>query len=216
MESRKIRLLLELRSQGISDTQVLGAIEKVPREAFIENTFQDQAYENIALPIGSGQTISQPFVVATMTSALNVGPRMKVLEVGTGSGYQAAILSHLCRRIYTIERYRELSNYASIRFQKLRLSNIVQQVGDGNMGWHTQAPFNRIIITACAPEIPGPLVDQLQNDGVMVLPLLDSVTRNQNLMRISKNSKGQICEEKLMRVRFVPLLPGIAKVTNSK
>ena len=173
METRKIRLLLELRRQGISDTNVLTAIESIPREHFVDEPFLDQAYDNIALPIGSGQTISQPFIVAKMTSALELGPRMKVLEVGTGSGYQAAILSKLCRRLYSIERHQYLAEIASIRFNNLRLTNIVQKVDDGNQGWHEQAPFDRIIVTACAPTLPSKLISQLSSDGLIIFPLAD-------------------------------------------
>ena len=125
---------MELRKQGVSDTKVLSAMERVPRELFVPEAFQDQAYENIALPIGAGQTISQPQIVAEMTTALELGPRLKVLEVGTGSGYQAAVLAHLCRRLYTIERHRSLAEEAERRFTALRLSNIVVQIGDGGAG----------------------------------------------------------------------------------
>lgn len=209
MDARKIRLLLELRRQGIADTEVLGAIEKVPREAFVEEAFLDQAYEDIALPIGSGQTISQPFVVASMTAALEVGPRMKVLEIGTGSGYQAAVLAHLCRRLYTIERHRPLSDEAAARFKALRLSNVVMQVGDGGKGWPEQAPFDRIILTACAEAVPETLLDQLRDGGIMVLPVVDSGGRGQRLVRIRRDGDA-MPQEDLMGVRFVPLVPGIA------
>ena len=126
---------MELRKQGVSDTNVLSAMERVPRQLFVPEAFQDQAYENIALPIGAGQTISQPQIVAEMTAALELGPRLKVLEVGTGSGYQAAVLAHLCRRLYTIERHRSLAEEAERRFTALRLSNIVVRIGDGGAGW---------------------------------------------------------------------------------
>ena len=208
-EARKIRLLLELRRQGIADTAVLGAIEKVPREVFVPEAFLDQAYENIALPIASGQTISQPYVVAAMTAALEVGPRMKVLEVGTGSGYQAAVLAHLCRRLYTIERHRDLSEEAAAKFKLLRLTNIVMQVGDGAEGWPQQAPFDRIIITACADSRPEALIDQLRDGGIMVLPLTVPDGRGQRLVRLRREG-DIILQEDLMGVRFVPLVPGIA------
>ena len=145
---------MELRRHGITDTTVLSALERIPREAFVPAAFQDQAYENIALPIHQGQTISQPLVVAFMTEALKVGPRMKVLEVGTGSGYQAAVLSQLCRRVYTIERYRSLLRDAERQFQDLRLPNITTKFADGYLGWPEQAPFDRILVTAAAPEMP--------------------------------------------------------------
>ena len=209
METRKIRLLLELRRQGISDTNVLTAIESIPREHFVDEPFLDQAYDNIALPIGSGQTISQPFIVAKMTSALELGPRMKVLEVGTGSGYQAAILSKLCRRLYSIERHQYLAEIASIRFNNLRLTNIVQKVDDGNQGWHEQAPFDRIIVTACAPTSPSKLISQLSSDGLIIFPLADISKKCQHIVKINLNSDGEIVQEKLLEVRFVPLLPGV-------
>ena len=215
MEARKIRLLLELRRQGISDISVLTAVEQIPREKFVEDAFQDQAYENIALPIASGQTISQPFVVAKMTSSMDLGPRLKVLEIGTGSGYQAAILSKLCRRLYSIERHQILADLAADRFKKLRLTNIVQKVGDGNKGWPEQVPFDRIIITACAPTVPLVLVDQLKSDGFMILPLLDRISKSQHLVKIYRDKSGKLKKDKLMEVRFVPLLPGVVTASSS-
>jgi protein-L-isoaspartate(D-aspartate) O-methyltransferase len=204
-DARKIRLILELRRLGIKDTRVLSAIERVPREAFVPEAFQDQAYENIALPIEAGQTISQPLVVATMTEALAVEERMKVLEVGTGSGYQAAVLAHLCRRVYTIERHRLLLEGAERRFAQLKLHNIVTRLGDGTKGWPEQAPFDRIIVTAAARERPQMLLDQLREGGIMVLPL-SSNGRDQDLVRIRRGPAG-LEEEFLMAVRFVPLIP---------
>ena len=156
LEARKIRLVMELRRQGVTDKAVLSAIERVPRELFVPATFHDQAYENTALPIGHGQTISQPAVVAYMTQALELGPRMKVLEVGTGCGYQAAVLARLCRRVYTVERHRELRREAEARFAELRIRNITSRWGDGTKGWTEQAPFDRIIVTAGAPQVPDP------------------------------------------------------------
>ena len=208
--SRKIRLLMELRRQGIADTNVLSAVERVPRELFVQEAFLDQAYENIALPIKHGQTISQPYVVAFMTEALKVGPRMKVLEVGTGSGYQAAILSLLCRRVYTVERYRVLLKEAEERFAEMRLTNITSRVADGYKGWPEQAPFDRIIVTAAAPEMPPVLVEQLAPGGIMVLPVGRSTT-DQQIVRVTKNEDGSIQTEKLMAVRFVPLVDGLAQ-----
>ena len=208
--SRKIRLLMELRRQGIADTNVLSAVERVPRELFVQEAFLDQAYENIALPIKHGQTISQPYVVAFMTEALKVGPRMKVLEVGTGSGYQAAILSLLCRRVYTVERYRVLLKEAEERFAEMRLTNITSRVADGYKGWPEQAPFDRIIVTAAAPEMPPVLVEQLATSANMVLPVGRSTT-DQQIVRVTKNEDGSIETEKLMAVRFVPLVDGLAQ-----
>ena len=145
LEARKIRLVMELRQQGVTDQAVLSAVERIPREVFIPDSFRDQAYENTALPIGQGQTISQPAVVGYMTQALEIGSRMKVLEIGTGCGYQAAVLSKLCRRVYSIERYRELLRDADKRFTALRIGNVTTQWGDGMKGWPEQAPFDRII-----------------------------------------------------------------------
>ena len=152
--ARKIRLIMRLRRAGISDINVLSAIERIPREAFVPDSFQDQAYEDRTLPIGHGQTLSQPRVVALMTQALEIDRRIKVLEIGTGSGYQAAVLSRLCRRLYTIERHRELQRAAERRFQELRLHNITARLGDGAKGWPEQAPFARIMVTAAAAGIP--------------------------------------------------------------
>ncbi len=204
-EARRIRLIMELRSQGITDTRVLAAIERVPREIFVAAAFQDQAYENIALPIESGQTISQPYVVAAMTEALEVGEKMKVLEIGTGSGYQAAVLSHLCRRLYTIERHRELLQGAEKRFAQLRLRNIVTKWGDGTKGWPGQAPFDRIIVTAAAREAPKALLDQLAVSGIMVIPLAAN-GRDQGLVKIWRGAEGYR-QESFLPVRFVPLIP---------
>ena len=208
-QARQIRLLMELRRQGITDTSVLAAIERVPREMFVPDTFKDQAYENIALPIKQGQTISQPYVVAFMTEALRVGKRMKVLEVGTGSGYQAAVLSKLCRRVYTVERYRSLLQEAEARFAAMRITNITTRVGDGMKGWPEQAPFERIVVTAAAATVPAALVDQLAIDGMMVLPL-GSTTTEQEIVRVTRTEQG-CTEESLLAVRFVPLLPGVAE-----
>lgn len=209
IEARKIRLIMELRRSGIADTNVLSAIERIPREAFVPESFQDQAYENRALPIGFGQTLSQPGVVATMTQALATDRRLKVLEVGTGSGYQAAILSRLCRRLYTIERYKGLMEDAEARFHRLRLHNITTRVGDGSAGWPAQAPFSRIIVTAAAEDIPGTLADQLDVGGVMVLPL-GRIGAEQTLVRLRRAQDGTLVEEALGSVRFVPLVAGNA------
>jgi protein-L-isoaspartate(D-aspartate) O-methyltransferase len=202
----KIRLIMELRRAGITDTRVLAAIERIPREEFMLPTFRDQAYENLALPIGHGQTISQPYVVAIMTQALEVSERMKVLEVGTGSGYQAAVLSRLCRRLYTIERYQPLAEEAEQRLHRLRYSNVVFRIADGTKGWKEQAPFDRIIVTAASRDVPQTLVDQLAPGGIMVLPMGPDPL-NQNIERVVKDENG-IRREKMLSVRFVPLVPG--------
>lgn len=207
--ARRIRLLMKLRRCGITDRAVLGAVERIPREAFVPDTFSDQAYEDIALPIGRGQTISQPLVVAAMTQALKLGDRHKVLEVGTGSGYQAAILSKLCRRVYSIERHRPLLDIAEARFKQLRLHNITTVAGDGMKGWPEQAPFDRIIVTAAAAqEPPKALLDQLSVGGILVLPL-GKQNGDQFIYRITRTEDGYH-SEKMMPVRFVPLLPDIA------
>ena len=206
LEANRIRLIMELRKQGITQSDVLGAIERVPREAFVPETFQDQAYENMALPIGSGQTISQPAVVAFMTRELEIGPRMKVLEIGTGSGYQAAILAKLCRRLYSIERHKELLSAAERKFRELRINNITAKAGDGTLGWPEQAPFDRIIVTAAATrEIPRTLIDQLAPDGIIIAPMGDTA-RDQHLYKFTFDEAREIQTEKMCPVRFVPLI----------
>ena len=205
--ARKIRLIMRLRRAGISDTNVLSAIERIPREAFVPDSFQDQAYEDRTLPIGHGQTLSQPRVVALMTQALEIDRRIKVLEIGTGSGYQAAVLSRLCRRLYTIECHRELQRAAERRFQELRLHNITARLGDGAKGWPEQAPFARIMVTAAAAGIPESLVDQLAPGGIMVVPV-GRPGADQILLRVTRNEDG-FHEEVLCGVRFVPLLGGL-------
>ena len=193
---------------GIADTRTLSAIERIPRELFVADPFLDQAYENTALPIGCGQTVSQPLVVGLMTQALAVGERMKVLEVGTGSGYQAAVLSQLCRRLYSVERHKSLLAQAEARFKRLRLHNITCRAGDGSRGWPEQAPFDRIMVTAAAPDIPPALVEQLKPDGIMVLPLGDVGGIDQELVRVTKTADG-IDIHPFLPVRFVPLVEGL-------
>ena len=205
--ARKIRMIMQLRGAGIADTNVLSAIERVPREAFVPESFQDQAYEDMTLPIGRGQTLSAPSVVALMTQALGSDRRTKVLEIGTGTGYQAAVLSRLCRRLYTVERHRDLLGEAERRFLKLRLHNITARVGDGARGWPEQAPFTRIIVTAAAEDIPATLVDQLAPDGIMVVPV-GGQGGDQVLLRLTREAGG-LREEVLDTVRFVPLVLGL-------
>lgn len=206
IEARKIRLVMQLRRAGVTDTAVLGIIERVPREAFLPAAFRDQAYEDRALPIGEGQTISQPLVVARMTQALELNDRHKVLEIGTGSGYQAAVLSRLCRRVYSIERHRPLLRDAEARFAALNLHNITTRHGDGMRGWPEQAPFDRIIVTAAAfGEVPRDLTAQLAVGGIMVVPL-GSDRREQSVFRI-RRTEDRFEQEELWPVRFVPLLP---------
>ena len=206
-EARTSRLVMELRQQGITDQNVLSAIERVPREIFIPEAFHDQAYENQALPIGHGQTISQPAVVGYMTQVLELEPRSKVLEIGTGCGYQAAVLSKLCRRIYTIERYRELLRDAEQRFRTLRLNNIVTRWGDGMKGWPEQAPFDRMILTAGARSVPACLFEQMSDNAILIAPVGRSGSE-QTLRRWRRVDGGEWTEEELWPVRFVPLLEG--------
>ncbi len=167
----KQRLIAELRRGGIDDERVLAAMTAIPREVFVSSTFVERAYDNMALPIGFGQTISQPLVVAAMTQALDVGPRMKVLEIGTGSGYQAAILGKLARRVYSMERFKPLSKEAERLLISLGIYNVVCDVGDGSKGWPGQAPFDRIIVTAAADERPQALIDQLAVGGILIVPV---------------------------------------------
>ena len=204
-----IRLIMELRNRGIRDTAVLAAIETTPRELFVPETFRDQAWLDQSLPISSGQTISQPFVVGYMTEQLGLDDRSKVLEIGTGSGYQTAILSKLCRRVYSIERYRSLLQEAEKRFEKLGLRNITTMTADGYRGWPQQAPFSQIIVTAAAPHIPDSLKQQLAIGGTMVLPV-DAGNNHQALVKVTRSDKG-FEEEELLPVRFVPLVKGIAR-----
>ncbi|WP_119678300.1 protein-L-isoaspartate(D-aspartate) O-methyltransferase [Indioceanicola profundi] len=206
--ARKIRLLMLLRRNGVTDVQVLRAMELVPREAFVPATFRDQAYEDTALPIGHGQTISQPLVVGLMTQALELSDRMKVLEVGTGSGYQAAVLSKIVRRVYSVERHRPLFLEAEEKFKELRLHNITARLGDGMKGWPEAAPFERILVTAGGLEPPAELVAQLAIGGIMVIPLGPD-RREQKVVRLRRTDDG-LEREELWPVRFVPLLPDVA------
>ena len=205
--NHRIRLVMDLRAAGVADTAVLSAIERVPREAFVPPTFRDRAYEDAALPIGHAQTLSRPSVVGLMTQALEAGPRSKVLEIGTGSGYQTSVLARMVRRVYTIERHRELMIEAEARFKALRVHNVVTKFGDGWQGWPEQAPFERIIVTAAPVDIPGILVDQLAEDGVMVLPV-GREKRTQSLIRVRKID-GHAKIEELDAVRFVPMVAGL-------
>ena len=215
IENKKIRLVMALRRSGIQDTNVLSAIERVPREHFIPAVMQDQAYEDIAVPIGLGQTISQPFVVAKMTEALELTDRHKILEIGTGTGYQACVLSKIARRVYTIERHKPLHDLAEENFKHLGLRNITTLCGDGMRGWPKiqgieQAPFDRIIVTAAAREKPpAKLIEQLKIGGIMVAPVGES--GKQMLKLYKKESEDTYSVLDIMPVRFVPLLPDIAK-----
>ena len=206
LDVRKIRLTLELRESGIYDSKVLSAIEKIPRDIFIPENFRNQAYENIALPIGYEQTISQPYIVALMTQSLELEKNHKVLELGTGSGYQSSILSLLVRRVYTIERIKSLLNKAEEKFKLLKLTNIVTKFADGNLGWKEQIPFDRIIFTAATNEISSNFFNQISNNGIVVAPIIEHST--QILKKYTKKN-NEIIIEKLSDVLFVPNLEGV-------
>lgn len=206
---RIMRFIYALRSKGVTDPAVLRAMERIDRGAFVRGIFAERAYEDMPLPIACGQTISQPSVVALMTEALEVSPRDKVLEVGTGSGYQAAILSQLARRVYTVERHRRLVLEARAVFEALNLVNITALSADGSFGLPEQAPFDRIIVTAAAEDPPGPLLAQLRVGGIMVVPVGQSDTV-QSLIKVRRTETGFDYEE-LRPVRFVPLLEGMAQ-----
>ncbi len=206
---RQMQFVFALRSRGVTNATILQVMESTHREDFLEGIFQDRAYEDVPLPIACGQTISQPTVVALMTQALDVTKRCKVLEVGTGSGYQAAVLAKLARRVYTIERHRALALRARALFQHLQTGNITVVHGDGSLGLPEQAPFDRIILTAAAEDPPRPLLDQLRPGGIMVLPVGQSNTI-QTLLRIVKGENGLDYTD-LGTVRFVPLVEGVAE-----
>jgi protein-L-isoaspartate(D-aspartate) O-methyltransferase len=203
------RLILALRSQGVSDPQVLNALETTPRDLFTPDLFKERVWEDSALPIACGQTISQPFIVGLMTQALKVEKRDRVLEIGTGSGYQTTILSKLSRLVYTIERYRTLMKEAEGRFQALGLTNVITRFGDGGKGWPEQAPFDRIMVTAAAPSEPKALLSQLKPTGILVAPIGKGPV--QVLRRYTGDGEGGFTVEELTDVRFVPLLDGVAK-----
>lgn len=206
-----MQFLYALRSKGVTDARVLNAMEAIDRGPFIKGLFANRAYEDMPLPIACGQTISQPSVVGLMTQALEVSPRDKVLEIGTGSGYQAAILSKLARRVYTIDRHRRLVREARHIFEDLDLGNITAITADGSHGLSEQAPFDRILVTAAAEDPPGPLLAQLKEGGIMVLPVGQS-DAVQHLIRVRKTADGPEYDE-LRAVRFVPLLEGLGKDT---
>ena len=205
----KMQFLFALRSKGVTDSRVLTVMERIDRAAFVRGLFSERAYEDMPLPIACGQTISQPSVVGLMTQALDVQARHKVLEIGTGSGYQAAILSQLARRVYTIDRFKRLVTEAQSVFDALHITNITAMTADGSFGLAEQAPFDRILLTAAAEDPPGPLLAQLRVGGVMVLPVGQSDTV-QSLIRVTRHETGFDYEE-LRPVRFVPLIEGIGQ-----
>lgn len=193
-----------IKNQGITDSKVLDAIREVPRHFFVPENYQQYAYDNRPLPIGHDQTISQPFIVAYMTNMLDLTPDDKVLEIGTGSGYQAAVLSELTPHVYTIEIVKPLGDQAIKRFEIMGYHTIETKIGDGYKGWSEHAPFDRIILTAAPEEIPQPLIDQLAPDGIMIAPV-GNVDRNQILTKITKDGNGNINRQKMLPVRFVPM-----------
>jgi len=205
----KMQLIFALRSKGVTDKAVLNAMEEIDRGPFVRGHFADRAYEDMPLPIACGQTISQPSVVGIMTQALQVSPRDKVLEVGTGSGYQAAILSRLARRVYTVERHQRLVRAARAVFDEMGLTNITAMTADGSHGLPDQAPFDRIIVTAAAEDPPGPLLAQLKIGGIMVVPVGQS-DAVQTLIRVRRSETGYEYDE-IRPVRFVPLLEGLGR-----
>jgi len=207
--TRKMQFLFALRSRGVTEPTVLSAMEKIDRGLFVRGLFSERAYEDMPLPIACGQTISQPSVVGLMTQALDVSPRDKVLEVGTGSGYQAAILSQLARRVYTVDRHRRLVREARAVFDALGIVNITAFTADGSFGLPDQAPFDRILVTAAAEDPPGPLLAQLKIGGIMVLPVGQS-DAVQSLIRVRRHENGFEYDE-LRPVRFVPLVEGLAR-----
>ena len=204
---RKMQFLFALRSRGVTDARVLTAMERIDRAHFVKGLFADKVYTDVPLPIAAGQTISQPSVVGLMTQALDVSPRDKVLEVGTGSGYQAAILSVLARRVYTIDRFKRLVADARAIFEEEGLHNITAITRDGSFGYPEQAPFDRILVTAAAEDPPSPLLAQLRVGGIMVLPVGQSAAV-QTLIRATRTETGYEYEE-LSQVRFVPLIEGL-------
>ena len=206
---RQMQFLYALRSKGVTEARTLSAMERIDRALFVRGIFAERAYEDTPLPIACGQTISQPSVVGLMTQALAISPRDKVLEVGTGSGYQAAILSLLARRIYTVDRYKRLVAEARGVFDTLKLTNITAFTADGSFGLPDQAPFDKIIVTAAAEDPPGPLLAQLRIGGIMVLPVGQSDTV-QSLIRVNRTETGFEYDE-LRPVRFVPLVEGIGQ-----
>lgn len=206
---QKMRFLYALRSKGVTDPRVLAAMERIDRGVFVRGIFSERAYEDMPLPIPCGQTISQPSVVGLMTQALEPGPRDKVLEVGTGSGYQAAVLSQLVRRVYTVDRHRRLVREAEALFRELNLSNITAFAADGSRGLPEQAPFDRILVTAAAEDPPGPLLAQLRVGGIMIVPVGQS-DAVQSLIKVTRTETG-IDYEELRPVRFVPLIEGLGQ-----
>ena len=206
---QQMQFVFTLRQHGVTNAEVLKAMEATPRIDFLEGIFRERSFEDTPLPIACGQTISQPFIVGLMTQALKLGPRARVLEIGTGSGYQTTILSKLSRLVYTVERYRTLMREAEARFKALGLTNVITRFGDGGEGWPEQAPFDRIMVTAAASDEPKALLSQLKPNGILVAPIGKGPV--QSLRRYVGDGKGGFAVEALTDVRFVPLLDGVAK-----
>lgn len=205
LAARKVRFVMELRTAGVSDTKVLAAMERIARERFVPELFRDQAYDNIALPIGGGQTISQPMVVARMTQALLPDKKLKVLEIGTGSGYQTAVLSRLVKKVYSMEIIDELRASAAARLAKLHYTNIDTRTGNGYLGWPEHAPYDGIIVTAAASYIPPALVEQLKPGGRLVIPVGEPFF-HQELMLVKKDDAGATHTQSILGVAFVPMV----------
>ena len=208
-ETHRAKLVLGLRSGGVNDPVVLNAIEKTPRDLFVPDLFQERSWEDSALQIACGQTISQPLIVGLMTQALALDSRSRVLEIGTGSGYQTTVLARVARLVYSVERYRTLLKEAEERFKTLGLLNVITRFSDGFEGWPEQAPFDRILVTAAAPETPKALLSQLKPNGILVAPVGRGPV--QTLKRYVGDGHSGFKVEDLGDVRFVPLLPGVAR-----
>lgn len=202
--ARKEMVDRQLKPRGIHHPKVIQAFLQVPREKFVPDALKPYAYQDSPLPIGEGQTISQPYIVALMTQAVNVQPDERILEIGTGSGYQAAILAQLCQEVFTIERLETLANQAKKHFEELEYENINLMVGDGSLGWKEKGPYDVILVTAGAPIVPPALIEQLKPNGRLILPVGDEIT--QQLLLIRKDSAGKLTQEIVELVRFVPLI----------
>jgi len=203
-ERARLRMVEEqIRARGVRDPRVLAAMSKVPRHLFVEEALRDRAYQDKALPIGEKQTISQPFIVAAMTEALELTGRERVLEIGTGCGYQTAVLAELAETVFSIERITVFAQQARRKLEAMGAYNVLIQVGDGTIGWNEHAPFDAILVTAAAPQIPRPLVEQLKVGGRLVLPMGDEI--EQTLICVWKDEKG-LHEEVLGECRFVKLI----------
>ena len=210
MNESKALLMLKLRQNGVSNPKILKSIETIDRSSFISKSFLNRSLEDIPLPIECGQTISQPSLVAFMIQELEIPHRSKVLEIGTGSGYQTAILSRLSSRVYSIERYKKLVDMAKIRLENLNISNVIILLMDGFFGYSLQAPFDRIILTAAVEEIPNLLISQLKVGGIMIIPVGLS-NQKQSLLKVVKTEKGLDIKE-LMSVRFVQMKEGLVRI----